>query len=82
MGCHRDADEDCTSCHLRIAPPWHSDALRNPGLGAIEAREHVRLARQRLESCIECHADNYRARCSSCHRPEEHWLARVLEEKR
>lgn len=77
LGCHEDAKEFCEPCHQKQPPPWHTDDFRNPALGTLEMREHIRIARGRRETCNECHAKTYMTRCVDCHRPEEGWLGRT-----
>jgi hypothetical protein len=76
QGCHEDTQEACDECHLSQAPEWHTDDFRNPVLGTVETREHIRIANIHQDSCVECHKTSYMTRCLECHRPEEAWLGR------
>ena len=76
LGCHEDTESSCDECHREQSPGWHTEDFRNPGLGTFEMREHIRIARNHQETCRECHATMYMARCAECHRPGEDWLGR------
>ena len=79
LGCHERTAESCDPCHREQPPDWHTDDFRNPALGSLEMREHIRVARNHREACSECHAATYMTRCVDCHRPEEGWLGRTAD---
>jgi hypothetical protein len=76
LGCHENTEVSCDGCHREQSPKWHTEDFRNPALGTLEMREHIRIARNYRDSCRECHATMYMTRCAECHRPDEDWLGR------
>ncbi|MCP3917160.1 MAG: hypothetical protein GY711_16550 [bacterium] len=82
LACHGNAAESCHRCHREQPPDWHTGDFRNPVLGVVEMREHIRIARGHRESCGECHTGTYMTRCVGCHRPDEGWLGRLTTSDR